>query len=91
MASALLLILPCNANTQTCNGIPIAIIPMMAKMSELRHESNRLPLAAIRLDVSHGEFHGRVATIASARTIGEVHDVDRYWGDRVVDSPHSPV
>jgi hypothetical protein len=36
-------------------------------------------------------FQYRAATIASAQTIGGVHDVDRYWGDRAADSPHSPV
>jgi hypothetical protein len=65
---------------------------MMARTFELRRESNRLPVTAILLEV-YGtlSFQCHVATIASARTTGGVHDVDRYWGDRIADSPHSPV
>ena len=49
-------------------------------------------LTAIRLEV-YGKlsFRCRMATIASARTIGGVHEMDRYWGDRVADSSRSPV
>jgi hypothetical protein len=36
-------------------------------------------------------FQCRVAAIASARTLGGIYDVDRYWSDRVADYPHSPV
>jgi hypothetical protein len=67
-------------------------MPMMARTFELRRESNRLPLTDIRLEV-YGKMISqcRLATIASARTIGGVHDVDRYSGDRVADDPHGPI
>jgi hypothetical protein len=39
------------ANTQICNEILNATIPMMARTFDLRRESNRLPLTAIRLEV----------------------------------------
>jgi hypothetical protein len=73
-----------------CNGILNAATPMSAKILDIRRESNRLSLTAIRLKV-YGmlSFQCRVATIASTRTIGGVHDVERYWIDGVADSPHS--
>jgi hypothetical protein len=73
-------------------GILNTTIPMMAKTFELRHESNRLlppdipPELYVMLSIRCG-----AATIASTQTIGEVHDVDRYWGDRVADTAPSPV
>ena len=92
MASALMPILSYNANTQICNGIPNAAVPMIAKTFELRAESNRLPLAVIRLEV-YGKLSPNVSwqPIASARTIGGVHDVARDWGDRLGDSSHGLV
>jgi len=69
-----------------------AIVPMMAMTFELGRESKHPPRTAIRLEV-YGKPCSpcRPATIASARMIGGVHDVDRYWGDRLGDSPPSPV
>ena len=77
---------------QICNSVLNATIPMMARTVELRHESNRLLLTASLSKVyAMLSFQYRAATIASAQTIGGVHAVDRYWGDRSADSPHSPV
>jgi hypothetical protein len=79
-------------DTQICNGILSATIPMMARTFELRRESNRQLITAIVSEVyAMLIFQCRAAMIASARTIGGVHDVDRYWDNSVADSPPSPV
>ena len=65
---------------------------MMGRMFDLPRESNRLLLTATLSEVyAMLSFQCHASTIASARTIGGLHDVDRYWGDRAADSPPSPV
>jgi hypothetical protein len=72
-------------NTQISNGILNTTIPIMPKTFELQRESNRLLLHDI-LSELYAMLRVRcgAATIRSTRTIGEVHNVDRYWGDRVL-------
>jgi hypothetical protein len=49
------------------------------------------PIPMMTRTVEFRRESNRPRLTAGARTMGEVNDVDRYWGDRVADSPHSPV
>ena len=60
-------------NTQICNGILNATMPMMARTFEFRRESNRVQPTAIRSEV-YGKLSSQcrlAITAASARTIEE--------------------
>jgi hypothetical protein len=60
-------------NTQICNGVLNATMPMMARTFELRRESNRVQPTAIRSEV-YGKLSSQcrlAITAASARTIEE--------------------
>jgi len=62
------------------------MIPMIAMTLELQR-GVKPPATNSR---SVGGVWRAAATIAGARTMGGIHDVDRYWVDRLADSPPSP-